>query len=207
MQVTPLFSTPILETTLDFVDSSVLESVRQLPFELTPNKCCEYSVSKKIHKNPLFVNLFSDIKKVADVYATGILGYDLTSSDLVIDLKTSWAIKMKPGDFAGSHYHAQSLFTGIFYLNVDKNESNKLNFINPHTNNSIIDMYINNWNIHNCQSFFVTPTTNKLIFFPSNINHSADINQSNEDLYSLVFDFFPRGIMAKNTTSELILNW
>jgi hypothetical protein len=207
MQVTGIFSTPILETTLDNVGSNVLEYVRNLPFESTNDGCCEYSVSKKIHNDPFFMDLFDDIKKVADIYAREVLGLDLTDPNFVMDLKTAWAIKMKPGDFAGSHYHAQSIFTGLLYLSVDKNGSSKLNLHRPEQPPPTIELLINNWNLFNCKAYDVIPETNKLIFFPSNINHSADINESNETLYCLVFDFFPRGVLRKNTTSELILNW
>lgn len=206
MQVTPLFSTPVLETIIDNIEPTVLEYVRQLPFELTSNKCCEFSVSKRLNTDPFFFNLYDKVRKVADVYARELLGFDLTSPDYFIDIKTSWSIKMKPGDFAYAHYHSHSIFTGVLYLNVDRNESNKLNFIRPTDNNPTIEIPINNWNMHNCNSYFITPQSNKLVLFPSNIKHSADINESNETLYSLIFDFFPKGVLSKNTPGELILN-
>lgn len=205
MQVTGIFSTPIFETTLDNIGTNVLEYVKSLPFESTNDGCCEYSVSKKLYNDPFLLDVYDQIKKVADIYAREVLGLDLTSPDFIMDLKTSWSIKMKPGDFAGSHYHSQSIFSGILYLSA--HESNKLVLHRPATYNPTIELNINNWNIQNCNCFNIIPETNKLVFFPSNINHSAETNQSDETLYCLVFDFFPRGVLKKNTTSELILNW
>jgi len=206
MKVTGIFSTPIAETILDIDTKSVLEYVKSLPFEKTNDGCCSYSKSKKVFNHPFFYSLKDQIKQYGDFYANQVLGIN-TSLDFIFDIKTSWTIKINPGDFAGSHYHAQSVFTGILYLYIDPNNGNKLEFNRPPEKNPFFEFNLINWNIHNCRSYFITPETNKLIFFPSEISHAAQKNESNEDLYSLVFDFVPRGIIAKNTASELSLNW
>lgn len=205
MQVTGIFSTPILETTLDIDNKSVLEYIKSLPFEPTNDGCCEYSVSKKLYNDPFLMDLYERIEQSADIYVREVLGLDLSSPDFVMGLKTSWAIKMNPGNFAGSHYHAQSIFSGILYLNT--HESNSLILHRPTSHNPTMELDITNWNLHNCKRFHVTPEPNKLVFFPSDIIHSAETNQSNGTLYCIVFDFFPRGVLRKNKPSELILNW
>lgn len=206
MNITGIFSTPISETILDIDTKLVLEYVKALPFEKTNNGCCEYSSSKKIFNDPFFYDLKDQIKQHGDFYANQVLGINI-STDFVFDIKTSWSIKMKPGDFADSHYHAQSVFTGIFYLSVDSNGSNKLEINRPPKKNPFFEFEYVNWNIHNCNAYHITPEVNKLILFPSEISHTAYVNESAETLYSLVFDFVPRGIIAKNSSSELILNW
>lgn len=206
MIVTGIFSTPIAETILDIDTKCVLEYVKSLPFENTDDGCCSYSSSKKIFNDHFFFDLKNQIKNCGDSYANQVLGFD-TSLDFTFDIKTSWIIKMEPGNFVNSHYHGQSIFTGIVYLSVDPNGSNKLELKRPPIKNSFFDFKTINWNIHNCKAYFIKPEVNKLVFFPSEIAHYAHPNKSGETLYCLAFDFVPRGIIAKNTPSELILNW
>ena len=206
LSITGLFSTPLASINLQNIDNYLLDYVRELPFEFVQNKNCEYSIDKRLHKHPIFFNTFDRIRKLCYVYAIEILGLDLSSSDFILDVKTSWAIKMNPGNYADSHYHSHSIFSGVFYLNVDENCSNKLRLYRPQNITKVMDIETVKWNVHNCFEYSVIPKPNDLYLFPSDIRHSADINESNFTLYSIVFDVSVKGTLCKGRPSEITLS-
>ena len=115
---------------------------------------------------------------------------------------------MKPGDYALSHYHSQSLFTGILYLSVDDDDSNKLVMDSPHAvNRRFAEVPYIKTNMFNGTTHQVIPKEKNLILFPSNISHAAERNNSNKTLYCLVMDFSVKGTLSKNSASELTFSW
>lgn len=205
MEVLSIFATPLATSKLDFDLDSTLDYVKNIPFELVGDKSCEYSVNKHLLDLKVFSNIVEQIKQEANLYASEVLCYNINHSDYTIDLKTSWSIKMKPGDYAGSHYHSQALFTGILYLSVD--DSNKLVLHTPHGSNPFAEVPMTKKNMFNDTVHRVIPKEKDLIFFPSYISHYAEKNESDKTLYCLVFDFSVKGTLYKNMCSEMTFSW
>jgi len=208
MEVLSVFATPIATSKLNFDLCQTLEYVKNIPFESVSDNSCEYSVSKFLLKNIFFSNIVSQINNEASLYASEVMCYDMNNPDYTIGMKTSWCIKMKPGDYADSHYHSQSLFTGILYLNVDDGGSNQLVMDYPHAmHKRFAEVPYAKTNMFNDIYHQVTPKEQDLILFPSDISHSAKRNESNKTLYCLIMDFSIKGTLSKNSPSELTFSW
>jgi uncharacterized protein (TIGR02466 family) len=111
-------------------------------------------------------------------------------------LVTSWLNIHGKGDWAHQHLHKNCLFSGILYTQVDDNSGDLVFHNQPHSLNlipSTISLEMETFNACNSNSWNVTPLNNLLVFFPSTLLHSVNLNQSDSYRYSLAFNFFPMG--------------
>jgi hypothetical protein len=54
-------------------------------------------------------------------------------------------------------------------------------------------------NMINSKRFSITPRKDLAIFFPGHLNHTTEINNSNETRYALNVDFWFKGTVRKNS--------
>lgn len=116
-------------------------------------------------------------------------------------ITTSWATKVKPGGFAGTHFHANSWLSGVYYPIGDENF--KIRFHDSKHKqwwNIPTEYTINNsgtWNIP-------IVNDNTLIIFNSLLNHEILPNKSNKTRYSIAFNVFPKGFMGEKSSDSSI---
>jgi uncharacterized protein (TIGR02466 family) len=100
------------------------------------------------------------------------------------------------------------MISGVIYLLTTEN-SGAICFHKDRTVKNIftdtIRIDFSNQNNWNTEVLGFKPMNNDILLFPSILNHSVSINDSNEDRYSLAFNVFPRGIIAAGGNSELTL--
>ena len=132
----------------------------------------------------IFVRKWLKIKKNANFY-----------------LQNSWAVLHHPGDEAQLHSHGGSLISGVYYLKTDKNSGNLAFHKNPiHTNTFFPNIrfeYDEQDNV-NTNNYIIDVGEDKIVMFPSHLEHSVDVNKSNNKRYSLAFNFFVRGKFGRD---------
>lgn len=205
MSIEGLFSTPLAQIDLENLNDSLFDYIRELPFELIQNDNCECSVSKKIHTDPMFFDLFKEINDINQFYAKDILGLDLSSNDFELAVRTSWIIKMKPGDWVNKHFHPYSVISGALYLSENTDRNTILRFYRHTKDPDLFNLKVVNYNIHNCENYFVYPMKNQLMLFPSRVPHSVDKNITEETIYCIAFDVSVKGVLDKNTPNEITI--
>lgn len=123
-------------------------------------------------------------------------------------LLNSWITKHEPNNFAHSHIHANSLLSGVVYLNVPENSGN-ITFTKDYKHNNIffpnIFIEFEEFSEVNCGEFWIKPTEGTILIFPSNVLHSVAKNISNENRYCLAFNFFVKGEFGDKNESTLLL--
>jgi uncharacterized protein (TIGR02466 family) len=205
-EIEPLFAIPVARTILDNIDENIKKYLYNIPFERVMDGTCSYSISKKVLDDPVCFPLKQQITNSMEKYINDVQGIDV--KDFEFYIKTSWVLKLEPGDYADEHYHSKSLYTGVLYLNVP-DDSGKINLHRPQSHDDplkkLFDWNIKNWNIYNCKRFFIQPKNNMLIFFPSYLGHSIDQNTSNIIRYGLAFDIFIKGSFDVGLPGELHL--
>lgn len=104
----------------------------------------------------------------------------------------SWLNYSKPGEFHHTHYHPNSIASGVFYINT--NDSDSIIFQKPVMQREI--------NISSNDTEFTTmdfPFTVKkceLILFPSTLWHTVPVVTGNETRISLAFNSFVKGTIG-----------
>lgn len=169
-------------------------------------KSIEYSektsghVSKETYilDKPEFTGLKNSIMDKLFEYTNNVL--NVNHENIHFEMQNSWIFKMEQGDHGVQHDHANSLISGVLYLNVD-DDSGKIYFHKLHDNlfPPVIQIPFNEYNLFNSNSWFLSPKNNMLVLFPANISHSIGTQYSKTTRYSLAFNFFPKGTFGLGT--------
>jgi uncharacterized protein (TIGR02466 family) len=145
-----------------------------------------------LRDDPAFVS----IKEFID---TGVKHYLETivrpPSDVQYFITQSWLNFTKPAEYHHKHEHPNSLLSGVFYLNADK-ENDKIYFYNENQYQRIKIQPVD-WNYYNSRSWWYPVGTGDLIIFPSELTHMVDVTTSKETRISLAFNVFAKGAFGQ----------
>jgi uncharacterized protein (TIGR02466 family) len=188
-----LFSIPVFVGSIS-VNPSDAEFVRNLPFVRLQNKNGAMTESKHILNLAPLASLKLAIDQKVQQYATSTFS---PRKSIQFVLTTSWAMLHKQGDWANAHDHANSLISGIVYLDVDQ-DSGDLVFDKIVENLGSPLLYIDpdNYTPFNTPNWGLTPTNNQIVIFPSNLPHRATINNSSIDRCCVAFNYFIKGTLG-----------
>lgn len=121
-------------------------------------------------------------------------------------ISTSWITKFPPGTSSQKHFHSNSCYSGVLYL-TDHTVESPLMFFNPMERfRSIKFNDPSEYNIFNSSTWKVFPEKNKIIFFPSYLEHKILNNTSSTDRYSIAFNLFIFGTVGEED-SLITLNF
>ena len=108
-------------------------------------------------------------------------------------LATSWIMKVPPGGLTHVHAHKNSYYAGVYYYDEYVGDSGLLRLESPWTPFSDFYLIPREWSLKTDTSIEIPARKNHLVFFPAYIPHMVDVNNSNKDRYSLVFNIVPLG--------------
>jgi len=126
--------------------------------------------------------------------------------DLDFYITQSWLNITKPGGSHHSHFHQNSIISGVFYISTE--EDDKITFSDPNAKiKKIIHSTIKEYNLWNSTTWFFSVNNNELVLFPSWLNHEVEPNKkATTDRISLSFNTFVRGTLGnQKELTELIL--
>lgn len=154
-----------------------------------------------ISKDRYILNQLPDLKKEIENHCEiFVRKYLSVSENAKFYLQNSWSVKHNPGDKAQIHSHGSSLLSGVYYLKTKQNSGNLVFHKNPiYTNTfhqSIRFEYDDSNNVNTGQ-YVMNVEEGKVILFPSHLEHSVGENKSDEERYSLAFNFYVKGKFGK----------
>lgn len=134
-----------------------------------------------------------------NVFKNDILKYQFNN----FKLTTSWIAKNNPGEASNYHNHNNSMFSGIFYINTDK-DCGAISFEDYSPKRFQLKM--SEYNYYNSPEFKFLPYNGLLIIFPSEMYHKILTNNSNITRYSLAFNLVPTGMLGyENSDSQWLI--
>ena len=148
---------------------------------------------------------FSFLKKELYSRVEDYFNKVLSTTDAITPYITqSWLNFTETNQFHHKHSHANSLVSGVFYINCHE-ESDKITFFKPEVFQTIRPE-IKNWNLYNSESWWLTVKTGDIILFPSSLNHMVETKEGDNTRISLAFNVFIKGTIGNNKQlTELIL--
>lgn len=139
-----------------------------------------------IHNDPNFYWLNQKIANACKVYLDSL---GVNSSNFSLYVQKSWpVICLSGGGSVSQHKHKNSILSAVFYLQSENNGTGKIVFYTP---NNILDCIVpksstaNNLSFESCS---YSPVENRLLVFPSNLEHSVENYKSTYNRYSLSYD-------------------
>lgn len=203
-EVLPLFAIPVYETVLNPISQEIKDYIINLPYERMHVGNGWYSEEKYVLENPECEPLKKLIMEELEYFIRDTLH---VRKGIDFHMTNSWAVKHEKGDWGQMHAHTNSLLSGVFYLQTNE-DSGKIRFHKEINYNNLFpistDLEYDSYNIFNSRIWTFKPKNDLLLFFPSNLMHSITDNESEEDRFSLAFNFFPKGKLgAKEFQLEL----
>ena len=111
-------------------------------------------------------------------------------------LQNSWCNIHKPGEESQIHYHGGSLLSGVYYPIFPEN-SGDISFYRAvsYTNlfHSTIRVEFDENNNVNAETYTIRLKEGNIVIFPSQLEHKVQKNNSDQNRYSLAFNFFVKG--------------
>ncbi len=115
-------------------------------------------------------------------------------------LQNSWCNIHGSNESSQIHYHGNSLLSGVYYPILPENSGH----ISFHKGNSCINIFhqsirfeYDELNNITAEQYVVNLEEGAIIIFPSHLEHSVQENLSNQNRYSLAFNFYVRGKFGK----------
>jgi len=147
---------------------------------------------------------FANIKKELDKKVQDYFDKIISPTDTITPYITqSWLNYTEKNQYHHKHAHSNSLVSGVFYINCDK-ELDKIKFFKEEY--KTIKPEIKTWNWYNSESWWFTVKTGDIIMFPSSLTHMVETKQGTNTRISLAFNVFIKGTIGNNKhLTELIL--
>jgi uncharacterized protein (TIGR02466 family) len=188
-----LFGVPVYTSDVAPLSSKSIDYILNLEFKQMADNNGFITETVTLLDDPKCLEIRNKILNAFDDYAYNLLKI---KPEVEFYITTSWAIKFLPGGSTQAHTHGNSLFSGVLYLKAAE-ETGQISFHKYakylDVSSPTLSLGFTEWNIFNSDKWSITPHENQIIIFPSNVVHSVEINNSNDDRISIAFNVFVKG--------------
>jgi uncharacterized protein (TIGR02466 family) len=184
----PLFSQPVLTVDSDKSKLTSIVNYCENVLQYRPNAGGNFT---SLNTDVLDLVEFTEAKELVDnaikVYTQEIMAW--TDPNLNFFVTQSWVNKNPKGSGHHEHYHLNSVFSGVLYLQTIENDC--ISFVN--NVKSFFKFYPSESNMWNSERFNISVKDNRVVLFPAGMLHSVPAHNSNDNRISLAFNVFVKG--------------
>jgi uncharacterized protein (TIGR02466 family) len=196
-----IFPTPIYISKLDRkITTEELLFIDKTKLNVYKNEGNTTSNDNYILNNKEFKNIKEELDLKIQDYFNKVLSITNTVKPYITQ---SWLNYTENNQYHHTHEHPNSLVSGVFYINADK-DKDKIKFFKKGYQQ--IKPEVKDWNIWNSESWWFPVETLDIILFPSSLTHCVEIKEGSNTRVSLAFNVFIKGNIGVNKSlTELIL--
>jgi len=201
MNLYPLFASNLIETKFDDEESikKLIQLCKNVEWVVNPQECNSGSSATR---NKLILEYYPEIKESLSRCFEQVNDNILQLGGNFI-ITTSWLTKSTKNSFSQFHTHRNSFYSAVLYFG-EYSKSNKqapIQFESPVADLPAHYIIPKKWNIHNCFTWDVYPSTGTLLFFPSYLRHRIGMHNDDRPRYSLAFNIVPFGSYGQGDSS------
>jgi len=148
--------------------------------------------SPKLHLQPKYKELSNQV-----LNASKLVFNDKSYIYDTFEITDMWSNILKPGEAHRPHTHSNNILSGVFYVHSDKAAG--IQFYDPRPAAGVINPQVKGFTKSNATAWELSSTTNRMILFPSWLQHLVPINKSKNSRISIAFNVMLRGIVGKST--------
>ena len=190
-QAMGIFGYPIWisEETYNFNDKE-LDYIKNLPTKINGGGGGNrISLDDYLFKNKEMSNIKNFCQKQIDKYF-----YELMNVEDQIKIYTTqaWANYNKKSESHHSHFHANSIVSGVLYVQTDgvKIHFERGDELWP------LQLRYKKFDYFNAENWWVNSVTGKILLFPSKLAHSVEENEGDLERISIAINTFVKGYMG-----------
>jgi uncharacterized protein (TIGR02466 family) len=137
-----------------------------------------------IHAN--IKNVFTDLKYEYDDY-------------VITDM---WSNVSKKGEFHRPHTHSNNILSGVYYIQIDNNDRADIQFYDPRPQSDVLTPKVKEQNKENSHVWYWPSIVNRMVLFPSWLQHYVSTNDSNTPRISIAFNVMLKGIVGASSSYQ-----
>ena len=193
-----IFSQPIFKSEPYEIKDSELHHLNQLPRE--KNKGGGGNQRTKTDKL-LDENVMSSLKTwiMGQVKSYAFDELKINKEHTYFYMTQSWANFNTTNTSHHKHWHANSLISGVYYIDTAENGGGIVMCKSPQNTNLFhTSMRVEYDSANNIQaeSYVIPVSEGKIVFFPSHLGHAVEENNSDKPRVSLAFNFWIKGTLG-----------
>ena len=119
-----------------------------------------------------------------------------SSDDFEPYVTISWLNYAEEKQYHHQHDHGNSIISGVLYIDADEMTDNITFHKNIYNSSPYIKIEPSQYNLYNSGNWTVPVQKQKLILFPSTLQHSVSNLTSNKTRISLSFNVFVKGVVG-----------
>jgi uncharacterized protein (TIGR02466 family) len=187
----PLFSSPVM--TMDHDNIQLVDAIQycKTNLEYMSNKGGNFT---SLNTDVFSLDVFSEIKDLAleaiRVYTKEIMKW---SDGPEFFITQSWVNKNPTSTTHHEHYHLNTLFSGVFYL--DTAEPDYISFFT--SKQPFFKFFEDEKNIWNSDRYDLLAKPGRFVIFPANMLHSVGENIASHERISVAFNVFVKGQLGR----------
>jgi uncharacterized protein (TIGR02466 family) len=191
-QIVPLFSQPLYINKTDMTDD-MIQSVMDTQCQSDNGGYSNgwMSQTQWLKSQP---EVRATVEYNLSKYVYDVLQVDETKHQL--EHTSSWVNKHNPGDSGHGHAHNNAMFSGVMYFKVPPNSGDIIFYVPsmiPTWCTQTLYPEVKEYNIHNMRESRIPVKDGMIVIFPAHLTHSISINNSNQERYSMAFNYILRG--------------
>jgi uncharacterized protein (TIGR02466 family) len=203
-EIFPLFSTPVYRASIEYDLSTIVEKIKTIEYTPYEFKNGFRSADARILNQEYFRELKSVIEDHLLHYLTKCL---MLENRFQLSHVSSWINLHKTYNHSHLHFHTNSMYSGVLYLDVGSKDCGDLIFSNPQQiptwKTFSVTPELSETTILNAYEYSFEAKNNLLFLFPSHVNHYTEKNKSPHDRYSVVFNYFLDGNYDFDPTARI----
>jgi uncharacterized protein (TIGR02466 family) len=196
-----LFPTPVvLSTTGREFTEEELEFFKKSGETTYENEGNTTSLNRYIVEEPEMATIKSEIQTAINYYMDKVI---VAKPEVEAYITQSWLNFTSENQWHHKHAHENSFLSGVYYIDADEEYDKILFFKGVYDQ---IKIRPSEWNIWNCDSWWLTVKTGNIIVFPSSLLHMVERKIGNNVRCSLSFNTFLKGTIGVNEECTELLN-
>ena len=137
--------------------------------------------------------LVDKIKLVSEKYFS-----DMSWQVQQYQITDMWSNILKPGEMHRPHTHSNNILSGVYYLQAKPDDKNSvataaIQFYDPRPQTRILVPGVNENKKENSSIWFYPSVVNRMLMFPSWLEHHVPINNSNMERISISWNVMFKG--------------
>ncbi len=200
--INSIFPTPIYMTNIDRpFTKQELKFVEDQKNYCTKNEGNIFTKDNYILNRKELKNIKNFLDECCKDYVNKII---CPKNNLELYITQSWLNYTEQNQYHHRHEHPNSIISGVFYFNSNKDMIKFFSHIKYQQIKPIIDD--KKYNLWNSNSWWFSIEAGQLVMFPSSTTHQVDVKKGTNTRISLAFNTFYKGTIGLNhELTELIL--
>ena len=176
----------------DVLKSEYIDNIKQNIIEKTEEKRNNWQSHPKLHTEKTYKSLADKVLE-SSKYILNDLKYEYER----FEISGMWANVSKPGEMHRPHTHSNNFLSGVYYVDIDPNDGANIQFFDPRPQADVLRPKQLEFTKENASLWYPYSKTNRMVLFPSWLQHYVPINISKTNRISISFNIMIKGQIGR----------